>query len=152
MNTDDNGPQDQDENDEDETDQEEETFQSFFSEFSKQWLNIQLTHHVSLAASNAFWKMSFEHIFQIYQLKAAQNVTKKIPQFLQARKNLYKEYCPEIKMNFAFKNKNDGSIFYIDADHTPLLQYERDPNYQKLFEEAHIEVIDHKPAAILNVI
>lgn len=77
-------------------------------------------------------------------MKLAENIKKKIPQFLTVRKNFYKDYCPEVKMSFTFLNKNDGTIVKVEEDHTPLKQYQRDPQYQKLFEEAHIEVILHK--------
>ena len=104
------------------------------------WLHTQVTHHVSLAATKAFWKLSFQHVAKLYELKADQGISRKIPQFPQVRKNIYKDYCPDVKMTFAFMNKNDGSIVYVNEDHTPLQQYQRDPQYQKLFEEAHVEV------------
>ena len=73
--------------------------------------------------------------------KKTENVRKKIPQYPQIRKNIYKDICPEIKMNFAYLNTSDGSISHVSADTTPLNQYQRDPVYKKLYEEAHIEVI-----------
>ena len=65
---------------------------------------------------------------------------KKIPQFHQIRKNFYGDNCPPIKMSFSFLNKEDQSITRVNVDHTPMKEFERNPTYQKLFEEAHIEV------------
>ena len=119
----------------------ENDYVSFFNSFCKQWLHTQLTHHVSLAASNTFWKLSFENISKIFDLKRNENISRKIPQFYQIRKNFYKDNCPEVKMSFAFLDKNDQSIIHVNGDTTPLKEYERNPQYQKLYEEAHIEVI-----------
>lgn len=118
----------------------ESTFDSLFQSFSKQWMHAQLTHKVSLAASSAFWLLSFKYVSKNFELKNAEKKLKKIPQFLQARKNMYTEICPRIKMTFAFLNKTDGSIIHVDAEKTPLNAYQRDPKYQKLYEEARIEV------------
>lgn len=74
-------------------------------------------------------------------MKLNENVTKKIPQFLQIRKNIYKDICPQIQMTFAFLHKTDNSVIYVSDDHTPIKEYERNPQYQKLYEEAHIQVI-----------
>ena len=128
------------EDDPSEGEEEEWTFDSLFNSFSKQWLQTQLTHHVSLAASNDFWKLAFSYVSQIHELKQQENSTSKIPQFLQIRKNMYNMNCPKVTMNFAFLNKIDQSIIHINVEQTPVKDYERNPHYQKLYEEAHIEV------------
>ena len=101
-----------------------------------------MTHHVSLSATNAFWKIALEHVAEIYDRKIREGVTRKIPQFNQMRKIMFKDICPDIKMTFAFMRKADQSIIYVKGEHAPLAQYEQDPQYQKLYEEAHIEVIN----------
>lgn len=121
-------------------DENEASFDSLFQSFSQKWLNTQLTHHVSLAAANAFWSMEFQYVSELHDLKVAEGISRKIPQFLQVRKNIYRDMCPDIKMSFVFLNKTDNSIIRINEDHTPLKQYQRNPNYQKLYEEAHIQV------------
>ena len=47
---------------------------------------------------------------------------------------------PDVLMTFAFRNKSDGSIVTVTEDSTPLRKFQRDPEYEKLYEEAHIEV------------
>ena len=121
-------------------DDDEATFESIFQSFSKQWLHSQLTHHVSLAASNSFWELSFKYITKIAELKKKDNIRKKIPQLLQVRKNIYQDISPVVKMCFAFLNKEDGTIIKINSEQTPLNEFQRNPKYQKLYEEGHIEV------------
>ena len=43
-------------------------------------------------------------------------------------------------MTFAFKNKDEGTVVHVQSEDTPLIQYQRDPKYQKLYEEAHVQV------------
>lgn len=124
----------------DEDNEDEITFVSLLDDFSKKWLELQLTHHVSLAASNQFWNLAIKQIHEIFKKKEQEKVKRKIPQFLHVRKMIYKDLCPEIKMSFVFLNKLDGSLIRVNGEQTPLSQFQRDPNYQKLFEEAHIEV------------
>lgn len=126
--------------DEDEIDGDDEsTFKALFHSFSRQWLNTQLHHHVSLSAANSFWKLAFKYVSKIEKLKAEERIKSKIPQFLQVRKNFHANICPEVKMTYAFKNEADGSIIHVEDDHTPLNEFQRNPQYQKLYEEAHIE-------------
>lgn len=125
----------------DSDDDKEGCFEDMFAALSKQWLNVHLTHHVSLAATSSFWRLSLKYFHKMLEMKKDEGIERKIPQYLQVRKNVYKNLCPDVKMRFAFLNKTDNSIVYVNAEETPLSQYQRDPKYQKLYEEAHIEVI-----------
>ena len=108
--------------------------------FTEKWAQAQLTHQVSISAANAFWSLAFENVCKIHQLKGDEGIRKGIPQFVHMRRVMYKEACPKIWMSFTFKNLDDGSIITVQDDHTPLSRYQRDPKYQKLYEEAHIKV------------
>ena len=137
----DRGPgEEEDESDEDDDEDEDISFNSLFYSFSKQWLNAQLNHNVSLAASNSFWNLAFKYVSKLHELKETENIKRKIPQFMQIRKNLFQDLSPNVIMNFAFLNKNDNSIHHVNTDHTPVKEFERNPQYQKLYEEAHIKV------------
>ena len=94
-----------------------------------------------MAACAAFWKLAFKGIPEIISLKEKENIFKKIPQYQQIKKNIYQKISPKIHMNFAFLNTSDGTIVKVNSENTPLVQYQRDPKYKKLYEEAHIEVI-----------
>ena len=78
---------------------------------------------------------------QVLFLKDRDNVDRKIPQFVHQRRKLYKNFSPEVKMRFCYKNKLDGTIEIVDCHSTPSNQYQRNPNYEKLYEEAYVEVI-----------
>ena len=110
--------------------------------FTKEWIRTKLTHHVSLAGADEFWKLSFKYVGDMLRLKEAENVTKGVPQFVHMRRLMYKDQtiCPEVKMSFVFMNKNDGTIHYIQEGQTPLKNFQRDTRFIKMYEEAHIEV------------
>lgn len=124
-------------------DGDENNYATLFRSFSEKWLNTQLTHYVSLTATNAFWRLALEFIPPVMETRKKESIHRKIPQFVQVRRNLYKEIAPKIKMSFAFLNKENGTIVKVAEDHTPLSKFQRDPHYQKLYEEAHIEVIKY---------
>ena len=117
------------------------TFESLFKDLSERWLNVQLTHHVSLEATAALWKLAFSHVSEITALKAQENINRKIPQYVHVRRQIYKEVCPRVTISFAFLNKADGSITKVQEDCTPLNKFQRDPQYQKLYEAANVEVM-----------
>ena len=111
-----------------------------FNSFCEKWLHEQQHHHVSLNAANSFWKLAFQYVGKLLELKLEENNKKKIPDFLHVRQVIYKNICPPVHMSFAFLDKSDNSIVHVEGDHTPLNQYERNPRYQKLYEESHIKV------------
>ena len=124
----------------DDSGDDEDTSASMFKSFSKQWLHAQLHHHVSLSAASHFWKLAFQYVGPLMDLKAAEHNRKKIPGFLHERQVIHKDICPPVKMTFAFLDKSDNSVVEVHEDHTPLNHYERNPRYKKLYESAHIEV------------
>ena len=137
----DDDPDSPGDDDPDGSEDESNTFNELFKSFSNQWVQTQLCHKVSLTAACAFWKLSFKYVKDIYDKKAAEVVTKKIPQYVTVKKNIYKDQSPDVKMKFTFRNKIDNTIFSVEQDKTPVKQYQRDPKYEKLYEEAKIEVI-----------
>lgn len=116
------------------------TYKCFMESFSKKWLDTQLTHQVSLKAAESFWDLAVCQLGKILEKKKEEKVKKKIPLFVTQKRKLYKELAPEVKMSFVFKKLDDGTIIKVNSDHAPLTQYQRNPNYQKLYEEAHVEV------------
>ena len=68
---------------------EDDSFQYSFKAFSNQWLHTQLTHKVSLAASNSMWNLAMKNVQNLMELKERDGVSKKIPQFLQVK---FKKY------------------------------------------------------------
>lgn len=137
---DDDDDDDPDDDDDDEVEEETENYFSVLKELSKQWRLTQLTHHVSAEAANSFWNISMGEIPKLLYFKDKDAVRKKTPQFVHQRRKLDKEFSPEVNMTFGYKNKEDGSIVTVDCTSTPINQYQRNPKYVKLYEEAHIEV------------
>ena len=129
-----------DETDSDFTGDDDESFSEMLISLANDWLQTQLTHHVSLEATNAFWRLSLKSFHKLIERKTAEGIKRKIPQFVQIRRNIYKDICPDVKMTFVFLNKNDNTIVNVNTNQTPLTDYQRDPQYVKLYEKAHIEV------------
>ena len=116
-------------------------YSSVLSTLSKQWMHTQLTHRVSATAANSFWSIALHQIPKLLDAKGNQHITRKTPMFTQQRRKLYLQYCPDVKMKFAFKNKNTGVVQIVESSSTPSNQYQRNPDYIKIYEEAHVEVI-----------
>ena len=64
-----------------------------------------------------------------------------IPQFIQQRRKLNKEYCPKVDMEFGFQKRSDGSLKISTASSAPLKELQLNREYMKLYEIASIKVI-----------
>ena len=142
----------EEEHDEDEEPEQADNYLSVKSELSKKWLNTQLTHHVSGSATNAFWELSMKYVPVLQSLKDGENVKKKTPSFTQERRKLYRDRCPDVKMKFGFKVKSTGVIKTVECESTPTNNYQRNPDYVKVFEEAHVKVITRQTYTVYNVL
>ena len=72
-------------------------------------------------------------------LKDQAGITRKTPKFTQERRKMYAN-CPRVQMRFAYKHKLTGAIETVDCDATPAKKYHRNPEYIKIYEEAHVQV------------
>ena len=61
----------------------DDSYQVWLKAFSNECLHSQLTHHVSLAATNSMWNLAFKYIPKLMELKEKEGITKRIPQFVQ---------------------------------------------------------------------
>ena len=77
---------------EEEEEEGNESFKDLLEFFSRQWLQTQLTHKVSLAASNSFWLLAMQNIPRIMELKNIEGHKRKIPQFMQVHE-LTRKFC-----------------------------------------------------------
>ena len=109
---------------------------------SKKWSYTQLSHKVSAKATNTFWDICMEYVPQLKEMWEREGHTKKVPGFIHQRRQLYKQYCPEVIMEFGFKNKTDGSVKKVTSGKTPLKEYQNNPDYVKLYEIASVKVIE----------
>ena len=63
------------------------------------------------------------------KLEERELITKPIPQFPDTRIQLYKQYCPQIDMEFGFRNKNDGTIKIVTSSAAPLKALQNNEDY-----------------------
>ena len=133
--------QDQDEGEENWNDAKlEGNYKDVLHAFSEDWLFAQLSHKVSLRATNKFWSLSMRFLPRLQELHDLERKVKPIPQFVHQRRQLYKQKCPQIQMEFAFRKKVDGSIRLVKSETAPVKELERNPEYEKLYEIASIKV------------
>ena len=102
---------------------------------SKQWLCTQMKHHVSAAATNALWDIAFQFV-----LPCIEQRQKRIPKFIQQRRKLFENHCPEVHMEFVYRNKMTGEIVEYKGTTAPLKMYENNSNFEKLYELAYVKV------------
>ena len=118
-----------------------ESFKSVHENLVKDWISVEIDHHVSKAASNAFWIVADKFFHRLYEAKKREGITRKIPQFVQERNKLYDNKVPDISMKVAYKHNVTGEISMVEAtDSIPTSQHP--PNlYTKIYEVASVEVI-----------
>ena len=119
----------------------EDTYNDVLQSFSRKWFFTQLSHKVSAKAANEFWDTCLQFFPKLLDMKEREGRVKNVPKFIQMRRNLHAKYCPKVKMEFAFKKKNDGSITIISSTKTPLKNLQRNSDYVKLYEIASVKVI-----------
>lgn len=122
------------------SDEDEEIYGEVLDSLYKQWLLVQLTHNVSAAATNSFWRIAFEFIPTLCRIREQRNIKKKVPGYIHIRRNLYDDICQKVHMKFAFLNKSNNSIEVVECDKAPDKRYPRS-RYIKLYEEAHVKVM-----------
>ena len=102
---------------------------------SEKWMLAQMKHHVSAEAANAFWDLAFKYVQPCLQQRQ-----KRIPKFVQQRRKLIEDNCPEVHMEFTYRNKITGQIVKYKGKTAPVKMYETNSNYEKLYEMAYVKV------------
>ena len=119
----------------------EDNYTDVLHSMSKKWLLAQETHKVSARATNKFWSLSLDYMPKLLKLQEQEGRQNPIPQFIQQRRKLHKQYCPEIQMEFGFQKMFDGSLKIIKTSSAPLKDLQLNRDYIKLYEIASIKVI-----------
>ena len=117
-----------------------ESYNELLESFSREWLLIEIQHQVSKVASNEFWKSANKHLYKLLAAKEAQNVTRKVPQFVQLRRKFNNVHVPEIKMEFGYRNKETGEITVVKNRLTTPINEFPPSTYKMVYEIAKIEV------------
>ena len=128
----------------------EEEYSELCEALARKWLFIQHTHHVSASATNEFWSAAIDLLPDIFQMKFNYNIKKKIPGFEHVRRKLNDDLCPEIDLKFVYQKRNDDSIEVVHCQKAPVKQYPK-TSYKKLYEEAHIKVINISIIMLLSM-
>ena len=56
-----------------------EDYSQMLNELAQDWMNIELNHHVSKMATNAFWSLALAKMSKLIAAKTNQNVRRKTP-------------------------------------------------------------------------
>ena len=135
------------ESDEDEDDhpsehefQEVDDYLTLFNYLSKEWLKVEVNHHVSKVASEAFWNLGKKWFHHLFRTKEIQGVLRKTPTFVHIRRQFYKKYVPPVQMDVAYQNKENGELTILEG--TEVIPRNRFPasQFHKLWEIGHVEV------------
>lgn len=114
-------------------------YESILKELSTKWIVAEADHNVSKVASNVMWKLAFQFIPNLIRAKDQQEDQTKIPQFQQIRRNYTEDNCPEVELQFGYRNKETDETFHIKSTVTPKSRFP--PNkYEKLYEMATVKV------------
>ena len=128
-----------------------EDYNSLLNSMSRKWYFAQLSHNVSGTAAEAFWEIGRFFWPKLIQAKLQEGITKKTPLFQNQRKKLVSQLCPDISMQFGYLNLATGEVENVSSHITPIKDYERNPQYVKLYEEAHIQVINSFAVSMYSV-
>ena len=96
---------------------------------------------MSKEGSAALWRIANKYFYKLYTAKKLQRINKKVAQFRQIRRQMYRDNVPQIHMEYAYRQKQTGEITTAkNLDSTPRKRFP--PSiYEPLYEIATIEVI-----------
>ena len=110
----------------------------YLHELSKDWLMVEIDHHVSKKATDAFWALACKKMHQLFESKRRNEVRRKTPKFPQLRKSL-NDKVPEINMEIGFIDRNGDLTVKENLRSTPLKQYPPS-QFKKAYEIATVKV------------
>ena len=102
---------------------------------STKWMLAQMKHQVFAEATNAFWDLAFQFVPPTLQQQ-----TKRVPKFVQRRKKMLLNHCPEVHLEYSYRNKVSGEIINYKGSTAPIKLYQNNQNYEKLYELAYVKV------------
>lgn len=113
------------------------SFKEVLDHFKNEFLSIEINHHVSKTATNAFWMLTFKHIKELCHAMECDN--DKIPQFGHIRNQLYDAKVPKVDMQIGYINKTTGQLSIVDAEKTPVSKFPP-KDFSKVYEIAQVKV------------
>ena len=125
---------------EDDNDAQYQDYRDILSKLSQQWIDCENTHRASKTASNAFWDLANKHFYQLYSVKTAQGIKRKIPKLPSLRKKVYDDNVPDVKLTIGYECKETGEIQVVqDVESTPVSRFPPS-THRRVFEIAHVDV------------
>ena len=99
---------------------------------------VQLTHDVSAAAANSFWKIASTSIPELFHAREELQIKKNVPGYIHLRRKLYEE-SPTVHMKFVYMNRETKAIEIVQCTKAPVKNFPKS-KFVKLYEEAHVKV------------
>ena len=107
-------------------------------DLTEKWLSLELHHRTSKTATEEFWALARSAFPKLYQAKIDEMVYKPIPKFRSQRRKFDQANTPEVKIETAFRNKENDDVSVIEGTKAPT---GFSPNrFQKLYEVATVQV------------
>ena len=120
-------------------------YKSIFTQFTKDWMLLEVNHRVSNRGSNEFWSLAAKTFPRLLHAKELEGRTRKIPGFRSIRKHLHKKHIPEILMDVGYEVKATGDLIILNDLHTIPVKKFPPSKYKKLYETAKVKVIITRP-------
>ena len=115
-------------------------YKSLFTQFTKDWMLLEVNHRVSNRASNEFWSLAVKSFPRLLEAKQLEGRTRKIPGFRSIRKHLHKNHIPEILMDVCYEVKATGDMIILNnLESIPVKKFPPS-KYKKLYETAKVKV------------
>ena len=95
-----------------------------------------MKHQTSAAGANTFWDLSLKYIPKIIQQR-----TKKVPKFIRQKRKITENHCPEVNLEYCYKNKLTGEIIFHRGTTAPVKRFRNTQKFEKLYEMAFVKVI-----------
>ena len=118
-------------------------FHDFQKDLAEKWVLLEISHRVSKTASNELWRLANSGFKKLFELKKQQKVVKKVPQFAQLRRCLYRDNVPPVSLEVAYRNKETDQVVVLKnlEKDPPVSQYPPD-KFTKLYESATVKTAD----------
>ena len=116
-----------------------EYYSQILQSFSEAWMNIEMDHKVSKAASEAFWEAGAKWFPRLQGAKVNEVIETPIPQFVSLRNKMYINKVPPIELEFGYRNRETNEIIVRKCESAPVKEF-NNRQYEKLYESASVKV------------
>ena len=109
-------------------------FYSIIAHLSHLWVVATINHKISVQGATYLWKIAFQWIGKIMEMKTLENIAK-VPQFPHLRRKIISQLVPDVKIELGYKNLQTGEIIKTTPSSVAHVKnYQDQTKFQKLFE------------------